>query len=116
MVRKLKTTKAATPNQGDILRQAQAMQQEMLAIQDSLKLKELEASVGGGAVVARVNGQKELLEVKLSDDIIKEAQEDKEMLQDLILSAVNEAMRQAEELSEKEMSKVTGGVNIPGLF
>lgn len=116
MVRKLKVGKTAAPSQNDILRQAQAMQQEMLAVQESLKTKELEASVGGGAVVARVNGQKELLSVALSDEIIKEAQEDKEMLQDLILSAVNEAMRQAEELSEKEMEKVTGGVNIPGLF
>ncbi|MGL4402832.1 MAG: YbaB/EbfC family nucleoid-associated protein [Fusobacteriaceae bacterium] len=116
MVRKLKTGKTVAPNQNDILRQAQVMQQEMLAIQESLKGKELEASVGGGAVVARVNGQKELLSVKISEEIIKEAQEDKEMLEDLILSAVSEAMRQAEELSENEMAKVTGGINIPGLF
>lgn len=116
MVRKLKTGKTAAPNQNDILRQAQAMQQEMLAIQEQLKGKELEASVGGGAVTVRVNGQKELLSVKLSDEVVKDAQDDKEMLEDLILSAVTEAMRQAEELSENEMGKVTGGINIPGLF
>ncbi|MGL4980951.1 MAG: YbaB/EbfC family nucleoid-associated protein [Fusobacteriaceae bacterium] len=116
MVRKLKTGKTVAPNQNDILRQAQAMQQEMLSIQESLKGKELEASVGGGAVVVRVNGQKELLSVKISEEIIKEAQEDKEMLEDLVISAVSEAMRQAEELSENEMAKVTGGINIPGLF
>ncbi len=116
MVRKLKTGKTANLGQQDLLKQAQVMQQEMLAIQESLKTRELEASVGGGAVIARVNGQKELLSINISDEILKESMEDKEMLQDLILSAVNEAMRQAEELSEKEMEKVTGGVNIPGLF
>ncbi|SQC98891.1 DNA-binding protein, YbaB/EbfC family [Fusobacterium necrophorum subsp. necrophorum] len=64
----------------------------------------------------KVNGQKEVLEIKLSDEILKEAASDKEMLEDLILSGINEAMRQAEELAESEMNKVTGGINIPGLF
>ena len=100
----------------DILKQAQSMQQEMMIVQEGLKAKELTASVGGGAVTVKVNGQKELLEVKLSDEIVKEAAEDKEMLEDLILSAVKEAMRQADELAEAEMGKVTGGINIPGLF
>lgn len=116
MVRKLRTGKAQNPGQMDILKQAQAMQQQMLAVQDELKDKEVEASVGGGAVVAKVNGQKELLSINISEDIIKEATEDKEMLEDLILSAVKEAMRQAEEMAEAEMSKITGGINIPGLF
>lgn len=115
MVRKIKSAKNGG-NQMDLLKQAQAMQQEMLKIQEGLKEKEVEASVGGGAVVVKANGQKEILSINISDDIIKEAQEDKEMLEDLVLSAVSEAMRQAEELSEKEMEKVTGGVNIPGLF
>lgn len=100
----------------NILKQAQAMQQQMLLVQEGLKEKELTSSVGGGAVTVKVNGQKELLEVKLTDDIVKEAAEDKEMLEDLILSAVREAMRQADELAEAEMGKVTGGINIPGLF
>lgn len=117
MVRKLKTPKAAgNTNQTDIVKQAQAMQQQMLLIQEELKTKEITSSVGGGAVSIKVNGQKELLEVKLTDEIIKEAAEDKEMLEDLILSAVKDAMSRAEELAEAEMSKVTGGVNIPGLF
>ena len=115
MVRKLKTGKAQG-NQADILQQAKAMQIEMLAVQEQLKTKELESSVGGGAVVVKVNGQKEILTVKLSDEIVKEAATDKEMLEDLIVSAVTEALRKAEELSEKEMEKITGGVNIPGLF
>ena len=100
----------------NILKQAQAMQQQMLLVQEGLKEKELTSSVGGGAVTVKVNGQKELLEVKLTDDIIKEAADDKEMLEDLIVSAVREAMRQADELAEAEMGKVTGGINIPGLF
>ena len=113
MVRKLKSK---TGGQGNILKQAQEMQARMIAVQEELKNKTVEASVGGGAVLVKVNGQKEVLSGNLSNDIVKEAQEDKEMLEDLILSAVSEAMRQAEELAEKEMGSVTGGINIPGLI
>jgi len=119
VVRKLRSAKkSGGQSQGDILKQAQAMQQQMLAVQDELKDKEVEASVGGGAVVAKANGQKELVSINISEDLIKEAAEDndKEMLEDLIMSAVTEVMRQADELAEKEMSAITGGVNIPGLF
>lgn len=116
MVRKLKTGKTGAGNQMDILKEAQVMQQKMVAVQEELKAKELEASVGGGAVTAKVNGNKELMAIKITDEVIKEAVEDKEMLEDLIVSAVKEAMRQADELAEVEMNKVTGGVNIPGLF
>ncbi|MDO4690270.1 MAG: YbaB/EbfC family nucleoid-associated protein [Fusobacterium sp.] len=117
MVRKLKGSRpAGNANQADIVKQAQAMQQQMLEIQEELKNKEVKSSVGGGAVSVRVNGQKELIEVKLSDEIVKEAATDKEMLEDLILSAIKDAMTQADELAESEMSKVTGGLNIPGLF
>ena len=98
MVRKLKGAKPAG-NQADIVKQAQVMQQQMLEIQEELKSKEVSSSVGGGAVSVKVNGQKELVEVKLSDEIVKEA-----------------AMAEAEEMAEKEMAKVTGGINIPGLF
>lgn len=118
MVRKLKggKTSQGAGSQMNILKQAQAMQQQMLLVQEGLKEKELTSSVGGGAVTVKVNGQKELLEVTLTDDIIKEAADDKEMLEDLIVSAVREAMRQADELAEAEMGKVTGEINIPGLF
>ena len=116
MVRKLKGGRTnGAGSQMDILKQAQVMQQQMMAVQEGLKEKELVASVGGGAVTVKVNGQKELLEVKFTDEV-KEAAEDKEMLEDLVLSAVKEAMRQADELAEAEMGKVTGGINIPGLF
>lgn len=119
MVRKIKSKGAKSAgNQGDILKQAQVMQQKMLEIQEGLKEKELEISVGGGAVNVKINGQKEINSIVISDEILKEAVEenDKEMLEDLIVSAVSEAMRQAEELADKEMSVVTGGMNIPGLF
>lgn len=117
MVRKIKGQKTTGGNsQSDILKQAQAMQQQMLSVQESLKEKEIEASVGGGAVVVRANGQKDIVSIKISEETIKDAVEDKEMLEDLVLSAVTEAMRQADELAEKEMSVVTGGINIPGLF
>ena len=99
-----------------ILREKSDAKIEMLEIQEELKSKEVSSSVGGGAVSVKVNGQKELVEVKLSDEIIKEAATDKEMLEDLILTAVKNAMAEAEELAEKEMAKVTGGINIPGLF
>jgi DNA-binding YbaB/EbfC family protein len=112
LVRKIKAKNSSK----NILKQAQEMQQQMLKVQEELKEKEVEASVGGGAVVAKVNGQKEIISINLSEEIVKEAAEDKEMLEDLIVSAVKEAMRQAEELAEKEMSKVTGGIEIPGLI
>ena len=116
MVRKLKGAKTAGGNQADIVKQAQVMQQQMLEVQEQLKSKEVSSSVGGGAVSVKINGQKELVEIKLSDEILKEASEDKEMLEDLILTAIKDAMTKAEELAESEMSKVTGGINIPGLF
>lgn len=116
MVRKLKGNKNNAGSNNDILRQAQAMQQQMLLVQEGLKEKEVESSVAGGAVTVKANGQKEILSINISEEIIKDAVEDKEMLENLVLSAVSEAMRQAEELAEKEMSAVTGGINIPGLF
>ena len=115
MVRKLKSSKPAG-NQADIVKQAQVMQQQMLEIQEELKTKEVESSVGGGAVSVKANGQKEIIEIKLSDEVIKDAANDKQMLEDLILTAIKDAMAKAEELAESEMSKVTGGINIPGLF
>ncbi len=113
MVRKLKSQNGGS-NAKNILKQAQEMQAKMLLIQEGLKDKEVEASVGGGAVTAKVNGQKELVEIKLAKDAVNP--DDVEMLQDLIVSAVREAMRQAEDLAESEMAKVTGGLEIPGLI
>lgn len=116
MVRKLKSKSSSGTK--DIIKQAQEMQSRMIQVQEMLKEKEVEASVGGGAVVVKVNGQKEIMSLNIKEEILKEAVEenDKEMLEDLIISAVKEAMRQAEEIAEKEMSQVTGGIEIPGLI
>ena len=94
--------------------QIQAMQQMMEKTQAEIEAKEVEASAGGGAVSVKVNGKKELVEVNLKPEVVDP--DDIEMLQDLIIAAVNEAMRQVNEISESAMGKVTGGLNIPGLF
>ena len=101
-------------NMNNMLKQAQKMQQDMLKAQQEIEEKEIEASSGGGAVSVKVSGKKELLSIKLSPEAVDP--DDIEMLEDLILAAVNEGMRKADEESAKEMSKLTGGMNIPGLF
>ncbi|MBR2674409.1 MAG: YbaB/EbfC family nucleoid-associated protein [Mogibacterium sp.] len=90
------------------LRQLQAMQAEMEQVQAELAEKEITATAGGGAVEVVVNGNKEITKLTIDKDVVDP--DDVEMLQDLVIAAVNEAMRQMEELSEAEMSKVTGGL------
>jgi len=101
-------------NFGNILKQAQQMQARMLKLQEELAAKTVEASSGGGMVTAVVNGKHELLSLKIEKDVVNP--EDIEMLQDLIVAAVNEAIRKATEMAQAEMSKITGGMNIPGLM
>ena len=101
-------------NMNNMLKQAQKMQQDMLRAQQEIEEKEVEASSGGGAVTVKVSGKKELLSIKISPDVIDA--DDVEMLEDLVVAAVNEGMRKAEEISSQQMSKITGGMNIPGLF
>lgn len=108
------------PSGGDMqkqLRQLQAMQAEMEATQAALGEKELTTTAGGGAVEVTVNGNKEITKLVIDRDVVDP--DDVEMLQDLVVAAVNEAMRQMDELAEQEMSKVTGGLGggfgIPGL-
>lgn len=101
-------------NMNNMLKQAQKMQQEMLKAQQELEEKEIEASAGGGAVTVKISGKKELLEILISPDVVDP--DDIEMLQDLVIAAVNEGMRKADELSSAQMGKLTGGMNIPGLF
>ena len=91
----------------------QAMQREMEETQNMIGEKEITTTSGGGAVSATVNGNKELISLILDKDIIDP--DDPEMLQDLIIAAINEAMRQVDELVNDEMGKITGGLNIPGL-
>ena len=119
MVRKLKGANASKGgNQQDIIRQAQAMQQEMLKIQDGLKDKFVETSVAGGEITVKANGQKQLVDLSISLDVLKDAVEegDASIVSDLIINAVNEILEKAEEMAEKEMEVVTGGVSSPGLF
>ena len=95
------------------LKQVQAMQKEMEVVQASLNEKEIKTTSGGGAVEVTVNGLKEVTKINIDPDVVDP--EDVEMLQDLIVAAVKDAMRNASELASQQMSKVTGGMNIPGM-
>lgn len=95
-------------NMNNLMKQAQRMQRQMEEGQKELEAKEFTAAAGGGAVEVTVSGKKELLRVKLSEEVVDP--EDIEMLQDLIVAAVGEAMRQAEEASSNLMGKMTGGL------
>lgn len=94
--------------------QIQAMQRQMESIQAELDQKEIEATAGGGAVSITVNGKKEICKVAIKPEVVDP--DDVEMLQDLIMVAANEAMRQMEELSQNEMGKLTGGLSLPGMM
>ena len=101
---------------GNMMKQVQKMQKDMEKMTEELKERKVEASSGGGAVSVTVTGGKEILEIKIKPEVVDP--DDVEMLEDLILAAVKEAFRKAEEMSASEMSKITGGLggNIPGLF
>ena len=101
-------------NMNNMLKQAQKMQQDMLRAQEELEAKTVEASSGGGAVTAVANGKKELVSIKINPEVVDA--DDVEMLEDIILAAVNEAMRKADEMAAQEMGKITGGMKLPGLF
>lgn len=96
------------------LAQMQAMQRKMEEMQAELETKEVEATAGGGAVSVTVNGKKEIIKVAIKPEVVDP--DDVEMLQDLIMVAANEALRQIEEMSQNEMGKLTGGLSIPGLM
>ena len=101
-------------NMNSMIKQAQQMQEDMKVVQDQLEQKEYSVSVGGGAVELKMTGKKELTSVKIKPEVVDP--EDVEMLEDLIISGVNEIIRTIEEESTNEMEKVTGGLNIPGMF
>lgn len=98
-------------NMNNLMKQAQKMQADMQKQQEELESKEIEASVGGGAVVAKVNGKKELVDIQINPDVVDP--DDVEMLQDLVISAVNQGIREIEEMQKSQMSKLTGGLNLP---
>lgn len=101
-------------NMNNMLKQVQKMQKDMEKMQAELEEKEVEASVGGGAVKVVANGKKQIISIEIKPEVVDP--EDIEMLQDLVLSAVNEALRSADEMSAGKMAQLTGGMNIPGLF
>lgn len=101
-------------NMNNLMKQAQRMQRQMEEGQKELEVKEFSAKSGGGAVEAVVNGKKELVKLTLSEEAVDP--EDVEMLQDMIVAAVNEAMRKAETDQSANMAKLTGGLNLGGLF
>lgn len=101
-------------NINNMLKQAQQMQEQMKKVQEELVQKTVEATAGGGMIKAVANGRKELVSIKIDPNAVDK--DDIEMLEDLVMAAVNQALRNAEEMIASEMSKVTGGFNIPGLF
>ena len=101
-------------NMGDLLRQAQVMQNKLSKMQQEMATKDFEASSGGGMVTARVSGRQELLGLSIDPKALEGG--DVEMLQDLILAAVNEAARISRETMEREMNSLTGGIKLPGVF
>ena len=98
---------------GNLMKQAQQMQQKMMKLQEEIAQKTLDASVGGGMVTVKVNGKSEVLRIKIEPQVVDP--NDVEMLEDLIVAGVNEALRKAQEMMAEEMSKLTGGLKIPGL-
>ena len=101
-------------NMNNLMKQAQKMQRQMEETQKEMEEKEYEATAGGGAVTVRVSGKKEVISVKLSEEVVDP--DDIEMLEDLIMAATNEALRLLEEDSAKSMESLTGGLNLGGGF
>lgn len=101
-------------NMQSMLKQAQKMQEEMTAKQAELEEKEYDVAAGGGVVSVKINGKKEILSVKIDPEVVDP--DDVETLEDLIVAAVNEAIKTVENISSEEMGKITGSMNIPGMF
>ena len=101
-------------NQAAMMKQAQKMQQEMLRMQQEQEAKTFTAKAGGGMVTATVNGKHELVNLEVNPEAVDP--EDVEMLQDMIIAAINEAMRTADAEASQNMSRLTGGLNLGGLF
>lgn len=101
-------------NMGNMMKQVKKMQADMAKMQEELVNRTVEASSGGGVVTVVANGKQEIMSINIKPEAVDP--EDVEMLQDMVLAAVNEALRQSQDMVAKEMSKITGGMNIPGLF
>lgn len=101
-------------NMNNLMKQAQMMQQKISTLQRELETRELDISAGGGMVKIKVNGKQEIVEIKLNKECVDPS--DVESLEELVLTAVNQAIKESQDMVSKAMSKVTGGLNIPGLF
>jgi DNA-binding YbaB/EbfC family protein len=101
------------PNMGKLMKQAQQLQAKMAKMQEELSEKTVEASAGGGMVTAVANGKQEIVSIHIDKEVIDP--EDSEMLQDLVMAAVNDALNRAKDMMNEEMGKLTKGMNIPGL-
>jgi len=98
---------------GNMMKQAQQLQSKMMKLQEELADKTVESSSGGGMVKVTANGRQQILSIQVEKEVVDP--DDVEMLQDLVLAAVNDALAKAQEMVSSEMSKLTGGLNIPGL-
>ena len=101
-------------NMNNMIKQAQKMQQDMLKMQEEIEQQCVEATSGGGAVSVKMSGKKLLEEIKINPEVVDA--DDVEMLEDLILVAVNDALKKVDDINQSKMSRLTGGMNIPGLF
>lgn len=101
-------------NMNSLLKQAQQMQQKMSTLQKELETREIETSSGGGMIKIKMNGKQEILEFTLDPECVDPS--DVETLEDLVMTAVNQAVKESQDMVSNAMSKVTGGMNIPGLF
>lgn len=101
-------------NMGKLMKQAQQMQAKMATLQKELEAREFDSSAGGGMVTVKVNGKQELMELKINPECVDP--EDVEVLEDMVKAAINQAMKESSETVSGAMSKITGGLNIPGLF
>ncbi|MDY6849464.1 MAG: YbaB/EbfC family nucleoid-associated protein [Geoalkalibacter sp.] len=99
---------------GNIMKQAQMMQQKMAKLQEELAERTIEATSGGGMVTAVANGKQQIVSLKIEKEVVDP--EDIEMLQDLVMAAANEALKKSQEMMQEEMGKITGGFNLPGMF
>ncbi len=100
-------------NLGSIMKQAQKIQAQIAKVQEELAQKTVEATAGGGMITVVANGKQEIVSITIEPEVIEA--KDIEMLQDLVVAAVNEALRKAQEMASEEMRKITGGLQIPGL-
>jgi hypothetical protein len=99
---------------GNMMKQAQQLQSKMMKLQEELAEKTVESSSGGGMVKVTANGRQQILSIQIEKEVVDP--DDVEMLQDLVLAAINDALAKAQEMVSSEMGKLTGGLNIPGLM